>query len=62
MLYAFKITDMRKSGYYWVNIHSSYGWHIGYYHQFTEEWSFLITNNKYTDDLLIEVDETEIVR
>ena len=52
----------RKSGYYWVNIHSSYGWNIGYWYSLTERWSFFVTQNEWTDDLVIEVDEKEIVR
>ena len=55
------MTD-RKSGYYWVNIHESYGWQLGYYHNFTETWSFFVTNKEWTDDLVIEIDEKEIVR
>lgn len=53
---------MRNTGYYWVNIHSSYGWQLGYYHQGTNRWSFLITKHEWTDDLFIEIDEREIVR
>ena len=52
----------RKSGFYWVNIHSSYGWNIGLWSSFTERWSFFITKHEWTDDSVIEVDENEIVR
>ena len=54
--------DKRKSGYYWVNIHSSYGWQIGYYHSYTGLWSFLCTKNEWTDDLVIEVDEKQLTK
>ena len=54
--------NKRKSGYYWVNIHSSYGWNIGLYSDFTESWSFLVTKNEWTDDLVIEINEKQILR
>ena len=52
----------RKSGYYWVNIHFSYGWNIGLWSDFTESWSFFVTKNEYTDELVIEIDERQITR
>jgi len=52
----------RKSGYYWANIHSSYGWNIGLWSSLTKTWSFFVTKKEWTDDLLIEVDEKQITR
>ena len=52
----------RKTGYYWVNIHSSYGWHLGLYSDFTELWLFHVTNKEYTDELVVEIDEREVLR
>lgn len=56
------MSEVRKSGYYWVNVHSSYGWQIGYYSSFLQQWSFLCTKNAWTDELVIEVDEKELIR
>lgn len=53
---------MRETGYYWVNMHPSYGWQLGYYHQGTDRWSFLCTNHEWTDDLFQEIDEKQIKR
>jgi len=54
--------ENRECGYYWVNIHSSYGWQLGYWQQSTETFSFLVTSKEWTNDLVIEVDEKRIIR
>ena len=54
--------DIRKSGHYWVKLPANYGWHIGCYTTIDRLWSFFVTSKEYTDDLLLEIDEREIVR
>tara|TARA_R110000796_G_scaffold195046_2_gene311522 strand:- start:2033 stop:2389 length:357 start_codon:yes stop_codon:yes gene_type:complete len=54
--------DIRKSGYYWVKLPANYGWQIGCYTAIDELWSFFVTKHEYTDDLLLEIDEKEIIR